>query len=98
MGSILEFVPRCSRHSQSRGEGPQCFSRCLEEVEAALASKSATVTKPKASAKPKASGSRWAEYGRRGGRVRGIKASPAAAVAAKVNGARGGRPRKAGSR
>jgi hypothetical protein len=70
----------------------------VPKLEAALASKSAARTKPKASAKPKASGSRWAEYGRRGGRVRGIKASPAAAAAAQTNGARGGRPRKAGSR
>jgi len=44
------------------------------------------------------SASRWVEYGRRGGRVRGIKASPATAAAAQTNGARGGRPRKAGSR
>jgi hypothetical protein len=43
MGQILEFVPRCSRHSKSMGEGPQCFSKCREEVEAALASKSVTV-------------------------------------------------------
>ncbi len=37
MSTILEFVPRCSRHSQSRGEGAQRFSKCREEVEAALA-------------------------------------------------------------
>ena len=41
MGKILEFIPRCSRHSKSMGEGPQCFSKCREEV--ALASKPATV-------------------------------------------------------
>ncbi len=43
MSAILEFVPRCSRHSKSMGAGPQCFSKCREEVEAALASKPADV-------------------------------------------------------
>jgi hypothetical protein len=42
MKPILEFVPRCSRHSKSMGQGPQCFSKCREEVEVALASKPAT--------------------------------------------------------
>jgi hypothetical protein len=42
MQPILEFVPRCSRHSKLMGQGPQCFSKCLEEVEVAIASKPAT--------------------------------------------------------
>jgi len=54
----------------------------------------AEVPRAEPKAKPKAS-SRWAEYGQRGGQVGGIKVSPAKAAAAKVNGARGGRPRKA---
>jgi hypothetical protein len=84
---------RCSRHKKMDHDYPECVAEAraaapvtkLEPVEAPR-------TEPKA--KPKAS-SRWAEYGRRGGRVGGIKVSPAKVAAAQVNGARGGRPRKA---
>lgn len=93
------------------GPGLRCFDpKCLAEgKDAEIAASSSPVvpatapklepveaprTEPKA--KSKASSSRWAEYGRKGGRVGGIKISPAKAAAAKLNGARGGRPRKIG--
>ncbi len=44
MGQILEFAPVCSRHKKSMGEGPQCFSTCREEAEAAKAAR--LVVKP----------------------------------------------------
>jgi len=96
-------VPYRCQHGHLNGLGPQCYSRCHQvvepepNVERAAAPKLEPVeAPPEPKAKPKASSSRWAEYGRRGGRVGGIKISPAKAAAAKVNGARGGRPRKIG--
>jgi hypothetical protein len=66
-----------------------------EKIEAAVQVEPVEGPRAEPKAKPKASSSRWAEYGRGGGRVGGIKTSPAKVAAAKVNGARGGRPRKA---
>jgi hypothetical protein len=83
---------RCSRHKKMDHDYPECVAEA--RVAAPVVKlELAEVPRAEPKAKPKASSSRWAEYGRRGGQVGGIKVSPAKAAAAKVNGARGGRPR-----
>ncbi len=86
---------RCSRHNKLTGEGPG-YRYCLAEGKDEVVPVGTKPASAEPKAKPKAFSSRWAVYGQRGGRSGGIKASPAKIAAAKVNGARGGRPRKAG--
>jgi hypothetical protein len=93
---MAERAPyQCTRHKKLDHDYPECVVEARVAVPEAPESKIEPVSaEPKA--KPKAS-SRWAEYGQRGGRVGGISTSPAKVAAVRTNGARGGRPRKAGS-
>ena len=92
-GCVSFQLGRACGHQVCRGLRQAAAT--VEPVVAPVSVKRSTVVvaekQPKAN--PKASASRWAEYGRRGGRVGGASASPAKAAAAKVNGARGGRPK-----
>jgi hypothetical protein len=84
---------RC-QHGQLNGLGSQCYSKCRQVAEPARVAVEQVQVKPKHTKTQAPRGGLVDGAKADAGRIGGASTSPAKTAAAKVNGARGGRPRK----